>query len=229
MVNNRVISCEHGGNELPVRFQPFFRNAQAALNSHRGWDMGSSNVALRMADAWHCPIHTQTTTRLLIDCNRSIGHARLFSQWSKPLLQPEKDDCLESIYHPYRNALMRDIRTTIASSGQCIHLSVHSFTPVLDGQERKTDIGILYDPARKKEQSLATAWQEKIKKCVPAWSVHRNSPYRGISDGFCTAIRKEFPPDQYLGLELEINQKHSTDNRTLMRIADVLIETFPQV
>jgi len=38
--------------------------------------------------------------------------------------------------------------------------------------------------------------------------VRRNFPYKGCNDGFTSTLRKKFPNDAYLGIELEINQKN---------------------
>jgi len=38
--------------------------------------------------------------------------------------------------------------------------------------------------------------------------VRRNYPYTGKSDGFTAYLRRRFPADAYIGIELEINQKH---------------------
>ena len=38
--------------------------------------------------------------------------------------------------------------------------------------------------------------------------VRRNYPYFGKANGFPTYLRRQFPPDAYVAIELEINQKH---------------------
>jgi hypothetical protein len=43
---------------------------------------------------------------------------------------------------------------------------------------------------------------------MPQLKVHRNSPYRGATDGFTTALRRQFGVDEYIGVEVEVNQKH---------------------
>ena len=86
-----------------------------------------------------------------------------------------------------------------------LHLSIHSFTPVLHGQTRNADIGLLYDPGRAGERRLAVAWQKALRKRVPSLRVRRNYPYLGKADGFTTHLRRRFPR-AYLGLELEVNQ-----------------------
>ncbi|HSM16922.1 MAG TPA: hypothetical protein VK845_07985, partial [Gemmatimonadales bacterium] len=37
-----------------------------------------------------------------------------------------------------------------------------------------------------------------------------NYPYRGNTDGLTRHLRSRFPPSAYLGIELEVNQKHMT-------------------
>jgi hypothetical protein len=45
---------------------------------------------------------------------------------------------------------------------------------------------------------------------APAFSVRRNYPYRGTADGFTTYLRRQLSSSPYLGIELEINQRHVT-------------------
>jgi predicted N-formylglutamate amidohydrolase len=84
---------------------------------------------------------------------------------------------------------------------------VHSFTPVWRGAKRNFAIGILYDPNRPRERSLAIDWQRRLRAELPRLGVRRNAPYRGDADGLTTALRREFPAERYLGLELELNQR----------------------
>ncbi len=41
--------------------------------------------------------------------------------------------------------------------------------------------------------------------------IRRNYPYRGNADGFTTYLRKKYPASKYIGVEIEINQKHVHD------------------
>ena len=86
------------------------------------------------------------------------------------------------------------------------HLSVHSFTPVMEGVERDADIGILYDPSRPLAVRWAAAWESALQSLAPAWRVRHNYPYLGTDDGHTTELRAVFGPDSYVGIELEINQ-----------------------
>jgi predicted N-formylglutamate amidohydrolase len=87
-----------------------------------------------------------------------------------------------------------------------VHLGIHSFTPVLNGKPRNTDIGILYDPARPQERVYANVIKNEIKRLYPHMKVRFNYPYKGTSDGLTTSLRKKFG-SRYVGIEIEINQK----------------------
>ena len=89
-----------------------------------------------------------------------------------------------------------------------IHLSSHSFTPELDGKVRDADIGLLYDPARPGEADLCERWKASLEACAPDLTVRRNYPYAGKGDGLTTWFRRRLPPGTYVGIELEVNQKH---------------------
>jgi len=89
-----------------------------------------------------------------------------------------------------------------------IHLSSHSFTPDLDGKVRNADIGLLYDPARPGEADLCERWKAALSACAPGLRVRRNYPYAGKGDGLTAWFRRRLSPAAYMGIELEINQKH---------------------
>jgi hypothetical protein len=42
---------------------------------------------------------------------------------------------------------------------------------------------------------------------MPKWSVRRNYPYLGRSDGLTTYLRRRFDRDRYVGVEIEVNQR----------------------
>lgn len=208
MVERRrlFISCEHGGNRVPEAYRELFRGQEQPLASHRGYDPGALGLARRLAKDLHAPSETAEITRLLIDLNRSQASTVLFSAVSRGLSRAEKEQLLGCYYHPYRNAVRRRIAALIADGAQVVHLSVHSFTPVLDAKVRFVDLGLLYDPARKQEKRFCQHWQQNLRERRPEWRVRCNAPYRGRSDGLVRTLRGHFEPQDYLGLELEVNQ-----------------------
>jgi len=89
-----------------------------------------------------------------------------------------------------------------------VHVSSHTFTPVRNGIVRRADVALLYDPARAPERRLCRHWQRALQALARRWRVRRNYPYRGSSDGLTRYLRERFAADEYVGIELEINQKH---------------------
>jgi predicted N-formylglutamate amidohydrolase len=149
---------------------------------------------------------------LLVDLNRSRGSRTLFSEITRPLSKAEKNSILARYHAPYWRAV-EDIAVGIIASGKiALHLSVHSFTPFLYGHARTADIGLLYDPRHPAEKSFCLAWQKELNRIAPTLRIRRNYPYRGTADALVTALRKRFPEGDFLGIELEINQKHPLEN-----------------
>lgn len=201
-----VISCEHASNAIPARWQHLFNGSEAVLASHRGWDIGAAELARHLAGVLSADCFLADASRLLMDLNRSRHHPQLFSGFTRPLPAQVRGEILARHYTPYREQVTAAIRARTALGARVLHLSVHSFTPVLDGAVRNADVGLLYDPSRTRERAFAQAWETALKDADPALRVRRNYPYRGTADGFATALRRTLDEKCYTGFELEVNQ-----------------------
>ncbi len=202
-----VITCEHGGNRVPRRYKPLFQGHEALLNSHRGYDPGALELARRFAKSGGWPLHYSTTTRLLCDLNRSFRRPGNFSEITAPLDCEIKTEILDENYAPYRHAVEVEIRRCIGDGHRVLHLSVHTFTPVLKGEVRNADVGLLYDPQRAGERGFCDAWHTALHATRPDVAIRRNYPYLGTADGFTTHLRFQYGPAIYTGIELEVNQR----------------------
>jgi predicted N-formylglutamate amidohydrolase len=202
-----LLTCEHASHRVPAPYRSLFAARRAVIATHRGWDIGALALAQAMARATGAPLYAGRVTRLLVDLNRSPGHPRLFSEFTREL-PPGQQRALIARYHaPHWRVVQRHIRRRIARGERVVHVAVHSFTPVLAGQRRRADIGLLYDPARRWEGQIVTRWQRALQRELPRLTVLRNSPYRGTSDGLPTAMRRIHPAAAYAGIELEVNQR----------------------
>lgn len=143
-------------------------------------------------------------TRLLIEMNRSLNSTTLFSEFSSGLSTTEKSQLVQDYYLPYRNAVEAAIAHNVRP---VLHLSVHSFTPVLHGVERNVDVGLLFDPNVASETRFCTALKKSLEIRLPDLRIKFNEPYNGTDDGVTMAMRKKFPGTEYLGIEIELNQK----------------------
>lgn len=206
-----ILSCEHGGYYLPSFWKSRVKIPQKILESHRGWDPGAIELTRELVKAGAHSTSIHQVSRLLIELNRSKNHPDLFSQYSIQLPLEMKRELLHTIYLPYRSR----VKASISQCKDVVHLSVHSFTPILKGKKREAEVGILYDPSKKNEKLFAKAWQSLLRDSLGAkYRIRMNYPYRGISDGFTTSLRKLFTSDRYIGIELEVNQAlYSTPER----------------
>lgn len=225
-----VLTCEHATCSVPARYRPLFRGHSRTLQSHRGWDPGSPKIGRAMACKFNEPLMTTDISRLLVEVNRSLHHPRLFSEFSQQLSQDEQAELLSTYYFPYRQQVQSRIGKRIKSGLRVLHLSIHTFTPELDGVVRAADVGLLYDPSRTREQRFCRRWQQVMKALQPDRIVRRNYPYRGASDGLTTHLRRLFAEDDYLGIELEVNQKHFTPPaREAGKITNWLVRSLAEV
>ena len=206
-----VISCEHGGNEIPKQYENIFKNNQAVLDTHKGFDLGALDL-FRYLKPLSEYSKSSKISRLLIELNRSLHHKVLFSKFTQPLSHSEKKVIIENQYFSYRNEIESQISKLIFNGTTVLHISIHSFTPILNGIERDCDIGILYDSKKQIEKNLAKQLKSKINSINPVYNVRFNYPYLGKADGFTTYLRTKFKKN-YIGIEIEINQLFSKENR----------------
>lgn len=226
-----LISCEHAVSDIPADYRKWFRSDEAkkALHSHRGYDEGALDLAFYLKEALSLKsedcLHAGTISRLLIDLNRSEKHRSLFSEFTEHLPFEEKSRLIREFHRPYRSAIIDALRKRMDAENTVIHLSVHSFTPVLNGKVRRPDIALLYDPRRQSEKAFADLWIDTFKQESEKRRLFlhtgRNNPYRGTADGCTTAMRRLFPEERYIGIEIEVNQ------RLLAEIPKAGKRTFP--
>ncbi|MBZ0254693.1 N-formylglutamate amidohydrolase [bacterium] len=213
-MDSLIITCEHAGNHIPKRYQALFANCSDALKSHWGYDPGALQTAQKMAAHFNAPLFHTLNSRLFIDCNRSLRHHNLFSDMTKTLPHEDREQIINESYLPYRDQVAQAIHSLKQQRNKVIHISVHSFTPTLNGADRNAEVGLLYDPSRAPEHQFCTQWRNEIREQQPKWNVRMNYPYRGVADGFTTALRKRFTQNQYIGIELELNHGLYFDAKT---------------
>lgn len=221
-----IITCEHAVNTIPPSYLYLFREQPEILETHRAIDFGALSIARQFSQTLHCRLFEATTSRLLIECNRSTNHPKLFSEFTENLTDKEKQDLIDNYYQPFRQATETYISDTIKKGIMIIHLSIHSFTPVFNGISRNADIGLLYDPSRQGEKRLAAQWRAELLKEKAPYRVRMNYPYRGTSDGFVSALRKKYAEKDYLGFEVESNQTLTQEPSKREMLSQYLISSF---
>jgi predicted N-formylglutamate amidohydrolase len=215
-----VLTCEHGGNKVPEHMQHLFSSNKQVLRTHKGLDLGALDLFNTLKPLADFSI-ASTTSRLLIELNRSLHHKNLFSEFSKSLSTSEKKELINFYYLVYRNKVENSVRNYIKERNEVLHISVHSFTPILNSIERNCDIGVLYDSSNTNEKEFSRQFRKKVLEQNRHLNVRYNYPYLGKMDGFTTYLRKQFPCN-YVGIEIEINQKYALENKMDTAICEVL-------
>ena len=219
-----MLTCEHASNRLPAAFK---KTVPAdVLKTHRAYDIGAVQVFRKLVRFAKPEFSCEGNfSRLFVDLNRTITNKSAFSEYYEAFETHDKAAAEKvkaqatAYWKEYRDNVEKFVQQNIGKGNkgtasksvtnkgtEIVHLGIHSFTPVLNGKVRNTDIGILYDPARPQERAYANVIKDEIKRLYPAMKVRFNYPYKGSSDGLTTTLRKKFGP-RYVGIEIEINQK----------------------
>jgi predicted N-formylglutamate amidohydrolase len=206
-----VLTCEHASAAVPDEYGGLGL-APDQLADHIGWDIGAAALAEGLSRGLGAPAVLSAASRLLVDCNRDLGDADLMPQHSHGVTVPgnaaidaaERARRLGRFYDPYHAA----IDTQLARHPAALLLSVHSFTPELNGCTRPFDVGVLFDDF----DELAHAFA--IQVASTGFAVRMNQPYSGL-DGLIFSARTHGRRHGVRYLELEVN------NRLLRRDADI--------
>jgi predicted N-formylglutamate amidohydrolase len=215
-----VLTCEHAGHRIPREHAGLFRGAARVLASHRGWDPGALVLARGLARRLRTPLLAVRWSRLLVESNRTPTNRRIWSRYTAGLSPEEKQRVLERYWWPHRRQVEHAVRRA-AARGRVLHVAVHSFTPVLGGEVRNADVGLLYDSQRPSEVRACRRWQAALAEIDPSLRVRRNYPYRGAADGLATWLRRRFPDPLYAGFELELSQALLAGGRRARALRDL--------
>lgn len=220
-----ILTCEHGGNDVPEEYAHLFTDAKADLESHRGIDIGILPFARDFAERIEEPLFYSTVTRLLVDLNRSDHNPAVLSEYTRKLNKEERKQLLKDYFYPYRMLVRRSVSNLLRQHRIVLHLTFHSFTHELYGKVRPP-IALLYDGSNHRERTFSAHWQKLLKRRM-GLTVRRNFPYRGHTDGQTTYLRRIFANRPYLGICLELNQR-DLQNGCGPEWLDPMVETFQE-
>ncbi|HEV7414744.1 MAG TPA: N-formylglutamate amidohydrolase [Tianweitania sediminis] len=181
-----LLLADHAGRAVPGDYADLGLTARE-FDRHIAYDIGVANVTRGLAAALEVPAVLCPFSRLLVDPNRGHDDPTLIRQLydgtivpgNYPLSQEERERRLERFYRPYHRAVAQAVEQVSQASGKAPFLfSVHSFTPVMQGQERPWHVGILWD----KDDRVARPLMEML-AADPVLCVGDNEPYAGALRG----------------------------------------------
>ncbi len=223
-----IVTCEHAVNSVPSPYMGLFAEKPELLESHSAWDPGALELAGAISNMSGALLYEGGVSRLLVDLNRSLDNRKgIFSGISRKLSNAEREEIVNRYYMPFRRKVEDAVRESVGRGEKVLHFSVHTFTPVMKGRRRRGDIGLLYDTARPEERELALEVRKRILSKHDDFTIRLNYPYPGKTDGHAAYMRRHFPQENYVGLEIEANQAifYEGGNRW-ERLKDVLARSL---
>jgi predicted N-formylglutamate amidohydrolase len=223
-----LLTCEHASHRLPAR-QALDAGERAVLRSHWGWDIGAWALTRALSLRLGATAIGGRWSRLLVDLNRraddptlvreAVGGRRL--SWNRGLASRELERRLSRFHLPYHAEVERLICRHLVRGIRPLLLSVHTFTPRLDGRRRPYDFGVLFDSDRR----LALRLGRSLRRA--GFRVRYNQPYSGLA-GMMYSVDRHGSHHELPCLELEGNQdlfsRPSTARRAARAVAAALRE-----
>ncbi len=205
---------------------PFARRCHLAI------DIGAGPLTESLATSLGVTAVVHNYSRLAVDCNRHLMDPSAFLEFGDGILVPgnhnlhreEKEQRANALYWPYHKAIDEQVQRLRKRGTPPVFISIHSFTPVLNGESRAWQIGVLWDRDEETKQIFIDGFE------AAGYYVGDNEPYSGKAP-------QDFTIDHHaeeIGLKhvgLEIRQDLVDDDEGVEQISRVMhkiIESLPE-
>jgi predicted N-formylglutamate amidohydrolase len=174
-----LLVCDHAASAVP-RSLGSLGLSPDELRRHIAWDIGAAVVTERLSDLLSAEAILASFSRLVIDCNRALDDPTSIAEASDGTLVPgnlrldagNREARITAIHRPYHEAIAASLDRFAARGVAPALLSVHSFTPRMDGLDRPWHIGVLWDD----DPRIALPLMRELSR-DPALVVGDNEPY----------------------------------------------------
>jgi predicted N-formylglutamate amidohydrolase len=171
-----LVTADHASNAVP----PGMALGVSAddMQRHIAWDIGTQQLAQALAELLGCAAITAPWSRLVLDVNREPDHPGLIPTTSDGTIIPgnqhvdatERARRFADFHRPYHDA----ISAALDGLRDPLLISLHSFTPVMNGFVRPWHCGLLYNQDLRLAP-LAIAWL----RANTSFTIGDNEPYSG--------------------------------------------------
>jgi len=226
-----LLVCDHASCRFPqalgdMGLDPFARRCHLAI------DIGAGTLTELLAKSLGVTAVIAQYSRLVVDCNRQLMDPGAFLEYGDGILVPgnrnltqeDKNARASAIYWPYHSAIEEQIKRLKSIGPSPAFVSVHSFTPVLNGISRAVQMGVLWDT----DSRLSDIFIEDFR--AAGFLTGDNEPYSGKAP-------QDFTIDHHaeeIGLPhvgIEVRQDMIDDIAGIEEIAPVMhkiIESIPE-
>ncbi|MGH8130250.1 MAG: N-formylglutamate amidohydrolase [Steroidobacteraceae bacterium] len=175
-----LLACDHASRRFPRAVGDMGLDP-VAMRCHLAWDIGAGALTEALAGALSVTAVLGTYSRLVVDCNRQLLDPGAFPEFGDGVIIPgnrrlsaqDRERRAAAIYWPYHRAIESEISRLAAAGVPPVVVSVHSFTPVLDGVPRPWQVGVLWDADRPTAELVIRGFVDA------GYLVGDNEPYSG--------------------------------------------------
>jgi len=217
-----ILVCDHASNRFPRSLETMGLDYLDRV-SHIALDIGANAVAESLAENLGATTVLCQYSRLIVDCNRELMDDSAFLEHSDGVDVPgnhnlqtdEKEKRASEIYWPYHNAIKDQIERLKKNGIDPVVISIHSFTPVINGSDREWEIGVLWD----KDSVTAEIFLTRLGEA--GYLVGDNEPYSGKDpEDFTIDYHAESAGLPHVGIEISQNLINHDDG--IERVASAL-------
>ncbi|MCH2171048.1 N-formylglutamate amidohydrolase [Myxococcota bacterium] len=200
-----ILLCEHA-----TRLAPDWDVSEVdekILQTHWGYDLGADDLTRLVASQTECPAVLSRFSRLVCDPNRDPEEPSFILDsiegqplsFNQDLSEQERRRRRERYFDAYHDAVDCTVSDRAALDRLFCILSIHSFTPVYQGERRSVEVGVLFD----RDEGQAIALAERIEG--EGFRTALNAPYSGY-DGLIYSARRHGRAHRVSYFELEVRQ-----------------------
>lgn len=217
-----LLICDHASRRIPATLGDMGLDP-VALRCHLALDIGAGALTEQLATSLSATAVLCQYSRLVVDCNRQLMDPSAYLEFGDGIIIPgnrnlhpeDKKQRADEIYWPYHNAVTSQVERLQAEGRPPIFIAVHSFTPVLNGESRTCEMGVLWDTDRVTAEIFVHDLREV------GFNVGDNEPYSGKAPhDFTIDHHAELIGLPHVGLE--IRQDLIDDDRGVEEIGEVL-------
>ena len=166
-----VLVCDHASNRV-TRSLGNLGLGREQMVSHIAWDPGAAAVARGLCAQLDAQLILGSWSRLVIDLNRPLVSRESIPEESDEVRIPgnlglSAAECarrVSALFQPYHRAIAAVLEERGAR--RTMLLSIHSFTPALDGQKRPWHVGVASGADRRLVEPLIGALRRHRNLCV---------------------------------------------------------------
>ena len=230
-----VVICDHAGRNFPAKLgQLGIRDEDR--QKHITYDIGTEEIGVYLGEKLNAVTFIAHYSRLVADVNRDPFRFDFVPEVSDHIPVPGNKDMsakelrarINEIYKPYQYALGDCLEGFLKRGEIPFLLSIHSFTPEMNGERRPWEIGILWTD----EDRAAPPMLDALQKNNPDLTIGDNAPYSLKLHGgrdYSNTVELQAKPRGIPSLVVEFRQDTVDTPEKAARMADLFLESFLEV